>query len=72
MFKKLKNSFKKVVTAVAAFGSTLVAFLPAAAAETVDMNAVTSGVVSLVMALLPVIIVIVIVKAMIEAFARMT
>ncbi|MEM0488658.1 MAG: hypothetical protein QW707_05585 [Candidatus Bathyarchaeia archaeon] len=67
-FSRFKNAVKR---AFLALGGIAVA-LPAVAAQTLDMNAVTNGVVQLVMALLPVIIVIVIVKALIEAFARMT
>jgi len=66
---RLKNAVKR---AFLALGGIALALPAVAAQSTIDMNAVTNGVVQLVMALLPVIIVIVIVKALIEAFARMT
>ena len=68
-FSRFKNAVKRVSLAL---GGIALALPAVAAQSTLDMNAVTNGVVQLVMALLPVIIVIVIVKALIEAFARMT
>jgi len=73
MRSKFKKFFRKAADKILLAASGIALALPAVAAETsTDMNAVTSGIVNLVMALMPVIIVIVIVKALIESFMRMT